>query len=307
MDRVRQRLDRGDDDRVAGVDAERIDILHRAHGDAGVVGVAHHLVLDLLPADEAALDHDLADRAGPEPGSDTLAVGRLRLDDPTTGSAEGERRADDRWQADLVQGGAGGGVALLVRRPFDDPRRRVWLADPIEQVAEALAILGHLNGDERRPEELDVVALEGSARGQRHREVEGRLATEAREESLRPLLRDDRLDGLRGERLEVDRVGDLGVGHDRRRVAVDEDRPDALGPQSAAGLRSCVIELGGLADDDRARAEDQDGCRLRHATACVRGAGPNRGSTGHISTTRALAPIDAVPGGRDKAQLALRG
>ena len=63
---IGQGLDRRDDDRVAGVDAERVDVLHRADGDARVIGVAHHLVLDLLPADEALLDHDLADRAGPQ-------------------------------------------------------------------------------------------------------------------------------------------------------------------------------------------------------------------------------------------------
>src|SRR4029079_13891545 len=41
-------------------------------------------------------------------------------------------------------------------------------------------------------------------------------------------------------------------------VAVDEDRPDALGPEGAAGLGAGVIELGGLADHDGPGAEDQD-------------------------------------------------
>ena len=250
VDGVGQGLDRRDDDRVAGVDAERIDVLHRADGDARVVGVAHHLVLDLLPADEAVLDHDLADRAGPEPGPDPLAIGRLGLDDPATGPAEGERRPDDRRQADLVQGGVSGCFSFVVCRPLDDPRRGVGLADPLEQVPEALAILGHFDGDQRGSEELDVVALERAACREGHRQVERRLAAEPGEQALRPLLGDDRLDGLEGERLEVDRVGDLGVGHDRRRIAVDEDRPDALGPQGAAGLGAGVVELGGLADDD---------------------------------------------------------
>ena len=39
-----------DDDGVAGVDAHRVEVLHVADGDAVVVGVAHHFVLDLFPA-----------------------------------------------------------------------------------------------------------------------------------------------------------------------------------------------------------------------------------------------------------------
>src|SRR4029078_13468425 len=70
VDLVGQRLDPRPDDRVARVYAQRIDVLHRAHGDARVLGVAHDLVLDLLPADEAALDHDLLDPAGAEARAD---------------------------------------------------------------------------------------------------------------------------------------------------------------------------------------------------------------------------------------------
>ena len=93
MDLVRERLDRRDDDRVAGVDAQRVDVLHRAHRDARVVGIAHDLVLDLLPAHEAALDHDLADRAGTQTCPHAFPVLGLGLDDAAAGPAEGERRA----------------------------------------------------------------------------------------------------------------------------------------------------------------------------------------------------------------------
>ena len=170
MDRVGQRLDRRDDDRVAGVDAERVDVLHRAHRDARVVGVAHDLVLDLLPADQAALDHDLADRARAQAGADALAVGGLGLDDAAARPAERERRPDDRRQADRRE--------RLVRRrvarrlgvaPSTIDDRRVRLADPVEQVAERLAILGHPDRLERRAEEPDGVALEDARVGHARR------------------------------------------------------------------------------------------------------------------------------------------
>ena len=129
------------------------------------------------------------------------------------------------------------------RVALDDPRRRVRLADPVEQVAERLAVLGHPDRLERRPEQPDRVAFEDAGLGQRGREVERGLAAQSGEQALRPLLGDDRLDRLDGQRLEVDGVGDLRVGHDRGRVRVDEDRPHALGAEGAAGLRPGVVEL----------------------------------------------------------------
>ena len=81
------------------------------------------------------------------------------------------------------------------------------------------------------------MAVEDARVGHRGGQVERRLAAEAGQEALRPFPGDDGLDGLDGQRLEIDDVRDGWVGHDRGRVGVDEDRPDAFGPQRTAGLR----------------------------------------------------------------------
>ena len=71
--------------------------------------------------------------------------------------------------------------------------------DPVEQVAERLAVLGHPDGLERRAEQADVVALEDAGLGERHRQVERGLATETGQQPLRLLPGDDRLDRLDGQ------------------------------------------------------------------------------------------------------------
>ena len=45
---------RADDDRVAGVDADRVEVFPLQTVMAVAVGVAHHLELDLLPARDDA-------------------------------------------------------------------------------------------------------------------------------------------------------------------------------------------------------------------------------------------------------------
>ena len=77
---------------------------------------------------------------------------------------------------------------------------------------------------------------------------------------------------LPGDRLDVGDVGHLRVGHDRRRVGVDQDDPVALFAQRLAGLGAGIVELAGLADDDRAGADDQDAVdvgALRHVSFVI--------------------------------------
>jgi hypothetical protein len=65
-----------------------------------------------------------------------------------------------------------------------------------------------------------------------------------------------------GERLDVGRVGELGIGHDRRRVRVHEHDAEALFAQHAARLGAGVVELARLADDDRATPDQEDGLEV---------------------------------------------
>ena len=75
---------------------------------------------------------------------------------------------------------------------------------------------------------------------------------------VRTLLLDDLGDDLRRDRLDVGRVGQIRIGHDGRRIGIDENDPIALVLERLAGLRAGIVELAGLADDDRPRTDDQD-------------------------------------------------
>ena len=131
---VGERLRRRDDDAVAGVDAHRVEVLHVADGDAGVGAVAHHLVLDLFPAEQRALEQHLVDRAGVEPaGDDPLELLRRR-GDAAAGAAERVGGPDDQRQRDLL-----GERARLFERVDDGALDRRF-ADSLEQLLEQGAV-----------------------------------------------------------------------------------------------------------------------------------------------------------------------
>ena len=249
---VRERQRRGDDDAVAGVHADGVEVFHAAHGDDVAGTVAHGLKLDLLPAVDIALDENLRDRgrveAGLRGGGELLrAVGHA-----APRAAERERRADDNGVADAARDlqRLGHGV----RDAGGDGR----LADGGHGLLEELAVLGLVDGFGVRADEADVVLLQKALLVELHRERQPRLAAETGEETVGLLLFDDALDGGQRERLEINFVREGLVGHDRRGVGVDEHDVHARVVQHAARLRAGIVKLRRLTDHDRAGADDHD-------------------------------------------------
>src|SRR4029077_1535344 len=84
------------------------------------------------------------------------------------------------------------------------------------------------------------------------------------------LFGDDELHVLRRHRLDVRAVGELRIGHDGRRIGVDEDDLEPFFLERLRRLRPRIVELGALPDYDRAGANDQDAVdvgALRHAVS----------------------------------------
>ncbi len=100
---VAEREDRRDGDAVAGVDAHRVDVLDRADDDEVVGDVAHHLELELFPADHRLLDQDLVHRAHLEAALDQVAELFDVVGDAAADAAHGERRTDHQREAERVR------------------------------------------------------------------------------------------------------------------------------------------------------------------------------------------------------------
>ena len=159
---------------------------------------------------------------------------------------------DDRREADLLHRLEGRGQRL------DDPALRHVEADLDHRVVELLAVLGDVDGGDRRADQLHPVPVEDAGVVEGDGEIERRLPADRRQDGVGLLLGDDPLDDVDGERLDVGAVGQLGVGHDRGRIAVDQDHLEPFGAQRLDRLGARVVELAGLADDDRPGADDED-------------------------------------------------
>ena len=232
--------------------AHRIQVLHVANSDAGVVGVAHDLVLDFFPAGERALDQHLPDRTRGESLADDGFELERAFRHPAAGTAERVGRPNHQRKPDRCREFLGS----IDRRHRAAVRHR--LADAQQDALEGLSILRLTDRRQRRPEDAHLAALEDTGVGERHRQVEPGLPTQSRQQPIRPLPFDDRGDRLDRQRLDIDAVRDPLVGHDGRRVRIHQDGAHTFFAKRLAGLRSRVVELGGLTDHDWPGPDDQD-------------------------------------------------
>ena len=275
---VGQRHLRRNRDGVTGVDAHRIEVLDRADDDDVVAPVADHLQLELVPAAHRLLDQHLSDRALAQAELDLGTQLRARRDEATAVAAQSEGRPHDRGDGDAIE---------VVERG-DDPRARDREPAALHRRAEELAVLGAADHVDRCAQELDAEVVEHPLVGELDRKVERGLPAERRQQRIGPFPAEHVGDALEIERLEIGGVGKPGVGHDRRRVRVDDDRPEAVLAKHLQRLAARVVELAGLADDDRPGADQADRpdvCPTRHReppAASARGSARRRAAPGRL-------------------------
>ena len=241
----------------AGVHAHRIEVLDRADDDAIVVFVAHHLHLVFLPAQHQFLDQYLARRRSIDSAFDDLDEFRLVVRDAAAGAAKRERRPDDGGQADILE------RFERLNERLDLVRARRGKPDLGHRLAEQLAVFCLVDRGGGGADHFDVELVQNAHAPQRQRGVERRLPAHGRQQrepagNCVALLGDDLGDDFRRDRLDVGRVRQIRIGHDGRRIGIDQHDAIALGLEGLAGLRAGIVELAGLADNNRPCADDED-------------------------------------------------
>ena len=246
------------------MDAHRVEVFDRADDDALVLVVAHHFHLVFLPAEQAFLDEDLVHRRGVEAGLGHAVVLFAVVGDAAARAAQGVGRTDDdgEFAADERDRLAG------FLEGLDHARARDVEADFQHQLLELLAIFAALDGVFLRADQFHAVLGEDAGAGELEGKVQRGLTSERREEGVGLLLGDDAFHGFDRERFHVGDVRGLRIGHDRGRIGVHQDDAVTFLAEGLARLGAGIIELTGLADDDRTRADDEDGTDigpLRHS------------------------------------------
>ena len=259
--------------------------------------VADDLHLVFLPAEHRFLDQHFGGRRGVEAALDDLEELLAVVGDAAAGAAEGEGRADDRRQADDRRAPSARRPASGRARSAASPGRSLVIASRNSSRSSALSMASAVAPIISTPNfsRTPILRSDSAVLSAVWPPMVGssqRVGRAARSFSMILATISGR------DRLDIGGVGQVRVGHDRRRIGIDQDDPVALVLQRLAGLGAGIVELAGLADDDRPGADDEDRLdvgALRHGLAGTsrrtkprRGSRPGRSSLGNLKARPAL-------------------
>ena len=232
--------------------AHGVEVLDGAHDNAVAGVVAHDLHLVLFPALDGLLNQYLV--CGRElqalaHDGDELLVG---VCDAAAGAAEGKARTQHAGVAHALGDGLGVFHAVGIARARD------LQADLGHGLVKELAVLATLDSGKVAADHLDAVLVQRTVLRQLDGGVEAGLTTQCGQQRIRTLLFDHALDKLGGDGLDIGAVGKTRVGHDGRRVGVDQDDLKAILLEHLAGLSAGVVKLAGLTNNDGPRTNNED-------------------------------------------------
>ena len=119
-----------------------------------------------------------------------------------------------------------------------------------------LTIFSLVDGFVTGPDELHVVLFKKAPFLKAHGHVQRRLATHRGEQRIRTFLLENTFHHLNRNGLDIRPISQIGIGHDRSGITVDEHHFIPFLFQGLAGLGAGIIEFTGLADHNGSRANE---------------------------------------------------
>ena len=246
------------------MDAHGVDILHVADGDHVARAVPDDLILDFLPAGDAALNEHLSHTAQTNAVGGNLVEVLHGIGNAAAGAAQGIGRPNDHGQADLL------GKSHCIVHTLHHLGGDTGLSNGLHGILKALTILSLPDGLGAGAQQTHTVLFQSAVLCQCHGQIQAGLAAQRRKDRVRPLHLDDLGHGGSVQRLNIYMIGNVLIRHDGGGVGVDQHHLNALFPEAPTCLSTGIVKLSSLSDDNRAGAQNHyllNAFILRHVSS----------------------------------------
>ena len=249
---VAQGLGRSHHNTVPRMHAHRINIFHITDGNAVACAVPHDLVLNFLPARNTALYQYLSHPGQPQTVlQNFFQLGLIICDAPA-----GAPQCICGTQYHRITYGISKIDTVLYI--FHHQGSGAGLANTLHQILELLTSLRVADGCGCGSQKAYSVSGQKSRFLQLHPQVQPRLASQGRQNTVRLFLFNNLLQHLYGQGLDIYLVRNIFIRHDGGRVGIHQNHLHSFFLQGAAGLGSRIVKLCRLTDHNRAGADNHN-------------------------------------------------
>ena len=249
------------------MDPHRIDVFNGADDDAIVRRVANNFHLVFFPAKQAFINQHLRHRRGCQARAHNFLILFAIISNTPASAAQRKGRTNDRRQANIVENinshlQTGNpvinrlAVCIFTLRGLNDLRAWVLQPDPVHGLAEQLPVLSHFNRFSFRPDQLDTIPLKHASFLQVEGTVQRRLPAHGREQCVWFFTRNNLFHKVRRDRLNIGRIRQIRVSHNRGRVGIHQNNPVAFIFERFDRLHTGIVKLTGLTDNNRPCTND---------------------------------------------------
>src|SRR5690606_17222869 len=209
----------------------RIKVLDRANNDDVAYVISQQLEFVFLPPENTLFNKYFVNRRSMKSAVKRFVEIFRTANKPTACSAECERRANYQREPNFL----GNFLPLKERsrgRTFASTYTKFLHLEP-----EFLAVFRRFNGLDVYTDDANTIVLPYARFVTFYTQVQCRLATHGRKYRVDVMLFENFSDRLLRKGLEINVVGNHLVGHDCRRIGIDQDDLDTLLSQRACSLR----------------------------------------------------------------------
>ncbi|OQC02480.1 MAG: hypothetical protein BWX80_03111 [Candidatus Hydrogenedentes bacterium ADurb.Bin101] len=249
---VGKSLGRRHRDAVSGVHTHGIQVFNGTDDNHIIVEITHDLQFIFFPANHGFFNEDFRYGAGVQSVFDGMEVFVFIEGKARAGTAQGKGRAYHRGISDLFSKGMGlfDGMNHLAAGHVQ--------ADPFHGFLEQAPVFRFFYGAQFRADEFAAVFMQDALFCKGDGQVQPGLAAYCGQKCIGAFPLDDTFQKGHGKRFNIYPLRSFRVGHDRGRIAVDQDHRIAFFPQGLAGLGAAVVKFAGLADNDRPASNKHD-------------------------------------------------
>ena len=214
------------------MNAHRVKVFNRTNDYNVVLAVTHNLKLILFPADNRFLNKNLSSRAKAKAPGDVLLELFHVISDVSAHAAQRIRWTNNRRKANMLKNFLGLFPRMCKAATWN------FKADIFDDLFETVSFFSPLDRAKIRTEHFDFILFQHTTLCKSNRGIQASLSTKSWQQAIGLFFADDLFDHRRSDRLNVCPPCQLRIGHDRRRITVDQDNLVAFAHKSFTSLRT---------------------------------------------------------------------